>query len=245
MRGHKNFLCHGKGMTDYPYPIVGSSGSGILSVPNMAAVTAAVGVTPTTKGRGMAPHTVVPQLPDRVFEARGRSVHDLDEPNVPPGDVRFNRGPKLTGREGTIDIWFLAPTAGTARTLCYLTDDPASPTNVIAVRIDTSNRPLVTIVDQLGTTVGEVTPSYTAVTAGKLTHVRFTWDAVNPVDGTRHATLKVNEEAIPGGDWSTDPTSGWDHFKPTHMVLARAFSGDSDALPGTVAWLQASNVVQP
>lgn len=369
MRGHKNFLCFGKGMTDYPYPIIGSSGSGLTSLPNLAPVTADVGVTPTTLGRGMSPNAVVPELPNLAFRARGLGVFDLDEPNVPPTDVRFTRGPRLNGVRGTIDIWFQTPVAGTARTLAYLTDDPVGAVNVMAVRADTSNRPKATLIEQDGATaatgvltgtsnfgngetvvidgktytfqliltesdgnvfigaglaaslanlkaainleagggslyanattlhptvsatasdattlsveakaagpggnlitttetagnaswggatlsggavggslVGEVTPSYAAIPEGKLTHVRFTWDSVNPVSGSRHATLTVDGEAIPDGDWATDPTSGWLHFKPTHLVLGQGYGGDSGALPGTIVLVQASNVVQP
>lgn len=356
-------------MADYPYPIIGSSGSGITSRPNMAVPTADIGVTATTLGSAMAPHTAVQSLPDVVFEARGRGTHDLDEPNVPPGDERFNRGSKLNGVRGTIDIWFKAPAAGTARTLAYLTDDPLNVANVTALRIDDQNRPLVSMTEVGGTTaatavltgssnftngetvtidgktytfqatltevdgnvfigtdletslanlkaainleagggslyanatslhptvtatasdtttltveakvggpggndiavsdtasnadwdnanltggavggtlVGEVIPSYTAVPEGHLTHVRFTWDAEAPVSGSRHATLTVNGEAIPDGDWSTDPTSSWTYFHPTHMVLGQAYSSDSDAFVDTIAALQASNVVQP
>ena len=148
------------GMTDYPYPNIGYSGSGIISRANMAVPTSDAGLSATTRGLGMAPHTMVPLLPYQDFEARGRGVHNLDRPHVPETDPRFNRGPSLSGVRGTLDIWYKAVLPGTAYTLCYLTDDVVTPSKVLALRTDVSNRAVVTFTDSLGTTVGDVTPSY-------------------------------------------------------------------------------------
>lgn len=118
---------------------------GFLVYPNMHPVTAAAGTPPTTFGHGMLPNTVVPLIEGHVFSARGVGVWDLDEPNVPPLDARFTRGPRLNGRAGTMDIRTVLGNDGTARTLCYLTDNPQQPGNVIAVRVDSQNRPYLSL----------------------------------------------------------------------------------------------------
>ena len=118
--------------------------AGFLVHTNLTPVTANVGVPPTTFGRAMLPNTAVPLLSTGVIQAWGRGVWDLDEPNVPPTDPRFTRGPRLSGVRVTLDIWMALGGDGTARTVCYLTDNPVLPTNVIALRVDSQNRSLLT-----------------------------------------------------------------------------------------------------
>jgi len=146
--------------------------AGFLVYPNMAPVTAGIGVPPTTLGHGMRPNTAVPLLQNVAFSARGRGVWDLDEPNVPPLDGRFTRGSRLNGRAGTIDIHYLAGPDGTARGVCYLTDNPEVPTNVIAIRSDAQNRPYLAL------TRGVIAPT----TAGGT--LNFTLNATNTEDVT-------------------------------------------------------------
>jgi hypothetical protein len=119
--------------------------AGFLVYPNLFPVTATAAVPPTTFGHGMRPNTAVPLIDGHVFGARGAGVWDLDEPNVPPLDVRFTRGPRLSGVRGTIDVRLILGGDGTARTVCYLTDDPQTPGNIIALRVDSQNRPLLTL----------------------------------------------------------------------------------------------------
>lgn len=130
-------------------------------------------------------------------------------------------------------------TAGSTKTVFYLTDSLA-PTNYLALDIDASNRPLVRMTNNLGTVVAAVTPSYTAIVPGAPVRVQFTWDSVNLVDSTRHATLLINRTAIPAGNWSTDPTSVWDFFQPAYLVVGRSLStADYD---GVVDSLQIANI---
>lgn len=194
---------------------------------NLAAVTASVTVPPTNLGIGMAPPVVVPLLPGQVFKGTGRGQLDL--------------GNRLGGRQGSIDLLVDVGASGTARTICYLTDNVSSPTNVIAVKVDTSNRPRVVITNAFGTTVAAVTPSYTAIAAGQPVTIRMTWNSQASVDGTRFASLRVNREFVPSANWATDPTSSWVHFVPTHLVLGGSLS-DAD-FNGTVHVCQVSEVV--
>ena len=347
-------------------PVV-SSGNHLVYTNQAPILIPIAGGAATTLGRGMAPNFHAPLIPEPRFQARGVGQFNLTE-TVPATDPRFPRGPRLSGRQGTIDLWFTTPTAGTARTLCYLTDAPQSVGNVIALRVDTSNRPLVTLTETGGatpaqgtltdsdnfantetvtidgkvytfqtvltnvdgnvfigvglvdsllnllrainlgagsgslyaaattlhatvsaiasdattmtvqakvggpggdaittttdganaswggatlsggsvgtTTVGETTPAGATLPDATVTHVRLAWDSLNLVDGVRHASLVVGNDAIPGSDWSTDPTAPWLHFQPTHLVVGQAFDTDSDlGGPAMVQAIQASNLV--
>jgi hypothetical protein len=119
--------------------------AGFLVHTNMAPVIAGVTGAATTLGRGMLPNTAVPLLEGGVMQVWGRGTWDLDEPNVPPLDVRFTRGPRLHGRSGTIDVRLVLGGDGTARTVCYLTDNPEAPENILAIRLDSQNRPILTL----------------------------------------------------------------------------------------------------
>lgn len=211
-------------------------GAGRFVQNNMATPTAGVGTPTWASGSSMLAATVLPILPGVAFDARGTGRFDLTT------DTKL--GPRVSGRQGSIDLAFVAGATGTARTLAYLTDSLTSPTRYILLGIDTSNRPRLVIKDELGTTVASVTPSYTAIASGQTVLVRMTWDSLNPVYGTRQASLRVNRELIPDGDWATDPTADWTHFQPTHLVLGAGLAGASD-FNGTISLVQVSNVVSP
>lgn len=346
--------------SDYPNA---SNSSGLITQVSQAVP---IDIYNSTLGQG-GQQRAFPRIPNVAYMAQGRGSFDLREPNIPPADARFVRGPRLNGQAGTLDIWFTAPTAGTARTLCYLTDDPVGLGNVIVARFDASNRPLVTMTEVGGSTpatgtltgtanfndtetvvidgktytfqtvltevdghvfigvdlptslanlvkainlgagagsdyaaattlhptvtatgsdattltvrakvggpggnsitttetaanaswggatlsggsvggtvVGEVTPSGPAIAANRTVHVRLAWDATNPVNGLRYANLVINGETV-DGDWSTDPTSAWSAFRPTHLVLGQGFDTDSDvADASTILLVQGSNTV--
>lgn len=205
-----------------------------IILPNMA--TPAV-MTPTWRGSSMAAPTVVPLLPGQAFQALGRGGQSLTK--------NAGQGPALSGVRGSIDLLIQTGAAGTARTVCFLTDSLTTPTRYLAVKIDTSNRPRVVFTNNLGTIVGSVTPSYAAIAADQTVTVRFTWDSTAPVlsGNARFASLRVNRELIPETDWATSPVAAWNSFQPTHLMLGGSLS-DAD-FNGTVQLLQASNVVTP
>ena len=154
--------------------------------------------------------------------------------NVTITDTVADAGFVVSGMSGGV-------TAGSTKTVLYLTDSLTSPTNYIALNVDSSNRPILKITNNLGTVVANVTPSYSAIVPGYTVRVQFAWDSVNLVDSTRHATLKVNGASIPAGNWSTNPTSAWDSFQPTYLVVGKSLStADYD---GTVDSVQISNLV--
>jgi len=97
------------------------------------------GVSPSLRGLGLPPE-VYTLLQDRSFNARGVGRFSLTTAD------RFPRGPRMSGQQGTIDMVVMSGAAASGvRTLCYLTDDPASPSLVILLGIDGSNRPFVRI----------------------------------------------------------------------------------------------------
>jgi hypothetical protein len=134
--------------------------------------------------------------------------------------------------------------AGSARTVCYLTNNPANPAMYILIGVDVSNRPLVQVTDNVPALVADVTPSYPVIAAGKVVAVRFAWDSLNLIGGVRMASLTVNGEAIPAGDWIADPLVAWDYFEPSHLVLGLGLVPALD-FNGNILSVQVSNVVTP
>lgn len=148
--------------------------AGFLVHTNMAPVTAGVGVHPTTRGLGMLPNTVTQLLPDCAYSARGRGRFSLDD-NVPPGDVRFTRGPRLSGKQGTMDLFIRAgQSASGARTVGYLTDDPENPVRGLTVGLDASNRPTLKFVVQEGTSGSAVVATGVLTLAANMVDVAAT-----------------------------------------------------------------------
>lgn len=215
-----------------------------------APLTAMTGGGATSLGRGMGPNFHAPLLPDASFQARGLGKFDLTE-SVPGTDPRFPRGPRLSGRQGTLDVWYIAPTAGSARDIVALTDnnDGGSPsTQVILISIDATNRPEATLIDKDGNTVGATAASGSAIAAGQITHVRLVWDSLNPVPGAgggRYAALQVNGALVPVADWTggTNPVAAWVHFPATHVWLGHAHTNNDfvvGGIQGTVYAFQGS-----
>lgn len=216
---------------------------GLFVQTNMAVPNVGMNEGPNWGGSSMAPLTVVPLLPALAFSARGRGGQSL----VPDVALQLNptQGSRLSGTQGSIDLLVTMATAGTARTLCFLTDSLATPTKYIAVKIDTSNRPFVTFTNNLGVVIAAGTPGGSAIASGTPVAIRMTWDSQNVVDvaTTRHATLRVNREFVPSADWTTNPLVSWTSFQPQFVMLGGSL-GDAD-FNGTIAAAQFSNVVTP
>ena len=202
---------------------------------NNMATLAANQVTQNWGGSSMSGPVVVPLLNDLAFQAQGRGAQSL---TVIPG-----QGSRLSGVRGSIDLLILTGAAGTARTVCFLTDSLTAPTKYLAVKIDASNRPRVVFTNNAGTIIGAVTPSYAAIEANQNVTIRFTWDSTAPVEAAsaRQASLRVNRELVPAANWATNPVAVWNSFQPTHIMLGGSLS-DAD-FNGSILALQASNLV--
>jgi hypothetical protein len=167
---------------------------------------------------------------------RGAVINNLT------GVGAFALNGQVSGIQGSVYTSFVTGTAGTARTIWYLTDNLASPANRIVLGIDTSNRPLLSIRDRGGVQVALVAPSYTAIGASVRVSVALSWNSVAAVNGSRFATFVVNGVAVADADWTTNPTSAWGSFSPTYCVLGAGVGGSSDA-NGQILSVQIANTV--
>lgn len=211
-------------------------GSGMFLQTNMAVPAVGVNQAANLGGSAMQPHTAVPLLPSMAFSARGTGTQSL---------TLDASGPRLSGVQGSLDLLISMGAAGTARTVCVLTDDPASPTRYLAIKIDTTNRPYLVMTNAAGTVIAQVGPSFAALVSGQTAAIRMAWDSRNIVDvpTDRRATFKVNRTPVASSDWSTNPNANWTSFQPTHIRLGVSL-GDAD-FNGVISAVQVSNVVSP
>lgn len=181
-----------------------------------------VNQTPLTalNGATQGPPEVFPTLPNGIVSISGGGIFSL------------SRGTDLViGRNrGTLDVWVTMPTAGTARTIAYLTDNPTTPTHYMMLGIDSSNRPLLRWTNDAGTTVALVVPSFSAIPAGARINARMAWNALTAVEGTRFGYLRIEagRTVVPDANWTTDPTSAWAAFQPTHLIVGVGIGGAGD-----------------
>lgn len=204
---------------------IGTSGPGLLSLPNMASVVSTPGGVVSSLGRGMAADSVFPRLPNLEFYARGRGR------NLLHGHVG--------GFQGTLEVHATLGATGTARALCFLTDVEGS-ANVIILSVTTTNAPNVTIRDHAGVIVA-ATNNAAALASGARIRLRVAWDSRNPVSGLNYAVVSLNGVEL---TYSTAPTAAWTAFQPTLLMLAGAQGAFSDA-NGIIEVVQASNTVSP
>ena len=114
---------------------------------NMATPTAGVGIPPTWRGSSMDPHTVVQQLPGASFEAQGKGVFYLAAPG------RFPRGPRLSGRQGSMDLFVRVGEQGEVAATGILTSTVTGLADSDTVTIDGK---VYTFEDSLTNTNGHV-----------------------------------------------------------------------------------------
>lgn len=156
------------------------------------------------------------------------------------GTGQFSLNSKVSGVRGTVQVSYLAGATGAQRTLCYLTDNLVTPSNRIVIGLDGMNRPYATITNNVGTVVANVSPTYAGVLAGTQGQVLLSWDSTSALDGTRFALLKSGSQLVPSGDWVTSPTTAWNSFVPSDIVLGFAAGSDQD-FNGQVLAVQVSN----
>ncbi len=212
-------------------------GSGMLVQTNMLTPSVSLTQAPMWLGSSMASHTAIPILPGQSFLARGTGGQSLV---LEPG-----HGPRLGGKQGSIDILLTVGAVGSIRTVCFIADDLQAPTKFLAVRVDASNRPSLEITDHLGVTVAETTPAGAVIAEGATVSIRMAWDSLHVIDplSGRHVTLRVNREMVPAVDWSTSPLANWVFFQPAVIMLGGSL-GDAD-FNGTISAVQLSDVVSP
>lgn len=156
------------------------------------------------------------------------------------GTGRFSLDARVTGVRGTIQVAYVTGASGMQRTLCYMTDNYTTPSNRIVIGLDGMNRPYIVITNNLGTTIAQVNPTYAGIPAGIQGQAVLSWDSTAALDGTRFALLKSSGQLVPSGDWATSPTTAWNSFVPTEIVLGFAAGSDAD-FNGQIIGVQVSN----
>lgn len=145
----------------------------------------------------------------------------------------------VTGMSGGVD-------ASPPRTICFLTDDLATPTRYLAIKLDNTNKPFAKLTNNLGAVIGVMTPSLPALSAGQPATIRLAWNSQAAVDDLsgRRASFRLNGTFAPGSDWTTNPLANWASFQPRFLMLGGLLFGDAD-FNGTIAAVQLSNLVIP
>jgi len=174
------------------------------------------------RGNSMQPHKTRPLLPG-AFTGQGKGTWSLIE-NVPPGALAFPRGPKVSGRQGTVEVYI---NGGATDTLDILTlTNDVTATNMLTIAIDTAEV-VVTLVDAEGSTVGVCTAaSLPNVVDGRPSVIRVRWDSVNPLASGFHMDVLVDGRLAPSGDFGTLPVAGWTYLQPTQLIVPHAFDGE-------------------
>lgn len=152
--------------------------------------------------------------------------------NVVITDTVADAGFTTTGMAGGVD-------PGPERTVLYLTDNLTTPTKYISVALDSFNRPLVRVTNNLGVLVAEVTPSFTNIPGGQSVAIQMAWNSASALATGRLVTLNVNGLPIPDADWTTNPLAAWTHFQPTYLVAGLGLSASD--FTGTLDEVQISN----
>lgn len=156
---------------------------------NMAPVIASVGADPTTRGQSMAPHSVTQLLPGSAFTARGRGRFSLLT------SVRFPRGYRMSGRQGTMDLFIQTGEQGQVAASGILTTTAVGLADGDTVTIDAK---VYTFQDTLTDVNGNV---HVGVDAAESLFNLVSAINLLPGSGTRYATamtLHATVEAAGG-----------------------------------------------
>lgn len=181
--------------------------------------------TPTTSpnlaswlGRSPMTTAAYPQVPGLMWQGKGQGNFSLIE-TVPPRDVRFSRGPRMSPSKGTLDVWVQAPVAGSIRYFLLLGSDTTTFSGAdlgsFRLGVSTANR----LFGYIQSAAASAEVSFTDATVGALVagrnyHIQLSWDATL---GT--AAAAINGVEVPGGDFSVAPSAAWEPARPTRAYL--------------------------
>ena len=166
---------------------------------------------------------VAPNLPGAVFDQQGVGTFPLNG--------------VLSGVRGSITVTLITGTAGTARTVLFLTES-ASINDTVLIALDSSNRPFAGITDNAAVVKGQTAGSGAAIAAGQPLTIRLAWDSTQAIDGARFTLLRLEPNTLT--NWTTNPVAAWTPFLPTLLISGQGVSGGSD-FNGTILSIQASN----
>lgn len=162
-------------------------------------------------------------LPGGVVQVRGKGEHLLEG--------------QLSGQQGTLLINCTTGTAGASQAIAFIA---LSPTLLLGVALDTSNRPYALLVDVLGTTVGQSVVLGPAIPAGIPLVLELVWDSKNVIWEGGHAAFQYNDQITA---WSASvPT--WDSFEPTSLYVGTSLGGHGlSSFTGVIGKVQVGNSV--
>jgi len=165
--------------------------------------------------------TAVPQLQPATYSFKGKGLRSLTV-NVPPGDPRFPRGPRVSGRQGTLDITLKGGALDTVSIVSLQT------TATTAVLLSVASGEVnVTVNDVDGTAVGVCeAASLPTMVEGTILRVQAAWNSVAPIEEGLHMKVLVNGRVAPAGDYSTLPVTPWTYLQPTEVNVPHAFNGE-------------------
>lgn len=162
-------------------------------------------------------------LPGGGVQAQGVGEHALNS--------------RLSGRHGTMLVNATAGATGSARAVAFIA---VSPTILLGVALDNSNRPYALLLDLYGTTVGQSEVG-AAVPVGEPLTVQLAWDAENLVYNGLHAGVQSNNQVL---DWTTLPSAPWTPFIPTVLYVGTSLNGlGLGDFNGTISRVQVGDTV--
>ena len=188
--------------------------------------------------RGVPPVRVTPypSLPGLMWQARAQGRFNLVE-TVPSKDSRFARGPRVSPKVGTLDIWVTAPVAGSVRSFLQLGPVGVTTGNaIITLGINAPTFVTAVMRDPKGVVVVNIlADAISALPVGSRSRVTFSWDAAA---GT--ARLLVNGATTPVGDFTVNPNGvAWAQGVPLEANL------DASSWGSQIEFVQVSSLVTP
>ncbi len=144
---------------------------------------------------------------------------------------------EFSGRQGTMEVSFTAGAAGSARALAFLA---ASPSLLLGIAIDSSNRPYAVLINNAGAVVG-LSLANDVLLAGTPAVAFLEWNSAGALASGRRGAFEVNESI---DDWATNPVANWTPFAPSSLQIGMA--NTSLALldfNGTIGKVQISNQI--
>jgi hypothetical protein len=165
-----------------------------------------VGIVPSVNGTGTYGSVFVSKLlPGGLVQARGRGEYPLDG--------------RLSGRQGTMQINCITGTAGASQAVAFIA---VSPTLLLGVAVDATNRPYALLVDILGNLVGQSEAMGPALLAGTPLTIELAWDSQNVVRQGDHTAFQFNDQIA---DWGATNVPVWIPFVPTKLYVGTSLGG--------------------
>ena len=180
-----------------------------------------------------------------VAPVNGTGTHGGNVVSIPlPGCVLQLRGSgefsplNLSGRQGTIRVDCTTGAAGSAQALAFLA---VSPSILLGVALDATNRPYAILTDVLGNLIDQSEPFGPALASGVPLSLLLAWDSTDVVRDDLHAAFLVNNEQI--ADWVSSVPS-WTPFVPVVVYIGTSLGGGGYVnFLGTIGKVQIGNSV--